>query len=302
MQGDWEKCIDSDFEIVDVSENIALLEDGAVRTREALLELEIAPNHRVISASDAWIISASIEGNLTLTSKESREPQEHFALNRTIASANVEGDTLAVLFADNEMALYDIPSKELLFKEQGGSALVADSRIVPPRFMKELVLFSTLDGKVIIINAALKKRLRTVIVSSEENFNNIIYIDVLQNKIIAATSYKLLSMSQKDIRVKYEVRNITTADDTLYVSTKQGEILSLTPELQLNAKIKLPFAHFLGMISYGDKLYLLEQEGYMIVVDKSSFEYKVYELDIEDGFVFVADRLFYVGQSAISLE
>ena len=299
---EWGKYESAKSELIDVSSNVALLEDRKALTKSGLTNVEISKNQRVVSYSDKWIISASIDGNATLTSVEDNTLQENIDLKKTIASANVEGDILAVLFADNEMALYDIPSQAVLYKEQGGKASVLDSRIVPPHFMNGLVLFATLDGKVVIVNIELKKRLRTVIVSSEDNFNNVIYMDVLDNKIIAATSYKLLSMSQKDIRVKYEMRNVVYGEKNVYITTKQGEVLSLTPDLQINSKIKFPFAHFLGMISLGKKLYILEREGYMIVVDKESFDYTVHEVDIDDGFIFVADKLFYVSDEKILVE
>jgi hypothetical protein len=302
VDADWEKYESSKSEIIEVASNVALLENREVLSKSALYSVNIAPTQRVLANSDDWILSASIDGNLTLTSKNDATLQESFDLKKTIASANVQGNVLAVLFADNETAIYDVASKAVLYKEQGGKVLAVDSRIVAPFFMKELVLFSTLDGKVIIVNVTLKKRLRTVIVSSEDNFNNIIYANVLDNKIVAATSYKILSMSQKDIRVQYEIRNVANDEKNIFITTKQGEILSLTPDLQVNSKIKLPFAHFLGMISLADKLYILEKEGYMIVVDKATFNYTVHEVDIDNGFIFVGNTMFYVSDNKILVE
>jgi len=302
LDSDWEKYESSNAEVIDVASNIALLEDRSVLSKAEVIDVEIPEGQRVISHTKSWIISASIDGNTTLTSVKDKTLQENFNLKKTVASANVNGDLLAVLFADNETALYDIPSKSILYKEQGGKALAVDSRIVNPYFMNELVLFATLDGKVIIVNTKLKKRLRTVIVSSEDNFNNIIYIDILDNKIIAATPYKILSMSRKDIRAKYEIRNVAYGEKNVFITTKQGEVLSLTPDLQVNSKIKFPFAHFLGMISYENKLYILEQEGYLIVVDKDSFDYTIHEVDMNDGFIFVGDKVFYLDDEKILVE
>jgi hypothetical protein len=109
-------------------------------------------------------------------------------------------------------------------------------------------------------------------------------------------------MAQKELRHKYEIRNIVFDGKLIYITTKQGEILALTPDLQVDSKIKLPFAHFLGMISHNDKLYILEKEGYMVVVDKKSFDYTVHEVDINDGFVFVGDNVFYVDDEKILIE
>lgn len=299
---EWSKYESSDETIIDKSINIAQLDNAKVLVKDGILDVKIQESHRVISHSDGWVVSASLEGELLLTSVEDANNTNLFELKKTIASASVSGDTLAVLFADNEISLYSISSKKVLFKEQGGKSLAVDARIVNPYFMNDLVLFSTLDGKVIIVNVNLKKKLRTIIVSSEDNFNNIIYFNVIDNKIIAATGYKILSLAAKDVRVQYEIRDIVNDDKAMYITTKQGEVISLTSDLQVNAKIKFPFAHFLGMISYGDKLYILEKEGYMIVLDKDMYNYSVHEIDIEDGFIFITDKVFYVADEKISVE
>lgn len=302
VSGDWEKEQRIPSKIVDVAANIALLDDSSALSKTAHIDIKIPQSHRVIAKSDEWVISASIDGDTTLTSMSDMSVQKNFALKKTIASANVSKNILAVIFADNEIALYDIDSKAVLFKEQGASASVVDGRITPPYFMGGLVLFGTLDGKVVIVNSELKKRLRTTIVSSEDNFNNIIYMTLLNNKIVAATPYKLLSMSQKDAREAYEIRNLAFDDENIYITTKQGNVISMNPELQVNAKIKFAFAHFLGMISLGEKLYILEKEGYLIVVDKKSFNYTIYETDVDDDFVFVGENHFYVENRKIILE
>jgi len=301
LSKDWEKTVSMDESVIDTSDNVALLENRKVLTKNGELNVSIPQNQRVISLSDNRIVSASIDGNVTVTSIKDNS-KEHFNLKKTIAGASISGDILAVLFANDDIALYSTTKKELLFKEQGGKVVANDSRIVNPFFLNDLVIFSTLDGKVIIVNSRLKKRLRTVIVSSDDYFNNVIYFNIADNKILAATSYKLLAMAQKELRHKYEIRNIVFDGKLIYITTKQGEIIALTPDLQVDSKIKLPFAHFLGMINNGEKLYILEKEGYMIVVDKKSFDYSVHEVDMDDGFVFVGDKVFYVDDEKILIE
>jgi hypothetical protein len=300
---DWDKYADLEDEIVDISSNAALLDNGKVLDKDGKVTVKIDSEHqRVLAESNGWVLSAAIDGNLTLTSLKTPELKKNFDLKRTIASASVKDNILAVLFANNEIALYNMDSKELVFKEQGGKAIANDIRIVQPYFMNDLVIFSTLDGKVIIVNSKLKKRLRTVIVSSDDYFNNIIYFAILGDKIIAASDSKILALSQKEVRAKFEVRNIVQDENAIYITTKQGEIISLTPSLQVDSKIKFPFAHFLGMISDGDNLYALEKEGYMIVVNKKTFKYTIHEVDFGDGLVFVGDKAFYVDNEKILIK
>lgn len=303
VQDDWNKYESSKFMITDTSSNVAQLEDARVLTDKGVVNVDINDTYRLISLSDGWIISASIDGNVSLVSVDDSSVIKTLDLKKSIAGASVEGNELAVIFSDNEIALYDIDSKNILFKELGAKYIATDSRIVNPYFMKGLVLFATLDGKVIFVNDVKKKRLRTVIVSSEDNFNNVISLHVVENKIIAATSYKILSIARKELRVKYEIRNIVYDDHDIYITTKQGNLISLTSDLQVISKVKFPFAHFYGMLSDGDKLYILEKEGYMIVVDKKTFDYTIHEVDFDsEGFIFTGNKKFFINDMTISVE
>jgi hypothetical protein len=302
VEKSWKKYGDLDASIIDVTSDVALLDNRKVLSKKELLDLEIASSHRLIGSSDGWVISANIDGNITLDFIADSSMQEKFALKKTVASASVQDDILAVLFSDNEMALYSISSKELLFKEQGHPPLIVDSRIVSPYFMNDLVLFLTLDGKIVIVNASLKKKLRTIIVSSQEHFNNIIYFNVVDDKLISATGHTLLSMAQKEIRVNHEIRSIVYDGANIFIATKQGEIISLTSDLELNTKVKFPFAHFLGLIHHNDKIYALEKEGYLIELNKDLLSYEIYEADVEEGYLFSGTNNFYMDDVYLSLE
>jgi len=303
VSNDWEHYSDLEDEIIDISSNTALLGNGKVLDKDGNVTIKIDSKHqRVLGRSENWILSATIDGNLSVTAKDMPQVKKSFVLKSTIATAGIHDNILAVLFANNEIALYDMASKELLFKEQGAKALANDIRIVQPYFMNDLVIFSTLDGKVIIVNSKLKKRLRTVIVSSADYFNNIIYFSIFGDKIVAASDSKVLALSQKELRAKFEIRNIVHDQENIYITTKQGEVMALTPSLQVRSKIKFPFAHFLGMLEDEKKLYILEKEGYMIVVDKKNFDYSIHEVDIDDGLVFVGKNAFYVDNEKILIK
>ncbi|WP_324170682.1 hypothetical protein [Sulfurimonas sp.] len=302
VKDDWKFYGTKKERIVDVSSDVAMLESRKVLLKDGVIETKVEESHRLLGSSDGWIVSSSIDGELTINYIEDASMKKTFNLKKTIAAASAKNDILAVLFADNEMALYSISQNSLLVKIQGSPPVVVNAKIVNPYFMKDLVVFLTLDGKIVIVNVKLKKKLRTVIVSSEDNFNNIIDFKVVDSKLIASTGNKILSMAEKEIRVSYEIRNIAYDDIYIYITTKQGEIISLTPDLQVNAKVKFPFAHFLGLIMHKDKIYALEKEGYIIELSKDLLKYDVYEVDIEDGYIFVADKIFYIDDEYISFE
>ncbi|MDA7816582.1 PQQ-like beta-propeller repeat protein [Sulfurimonas sp.] len=300
--GDWEKYGDSDFSIENIAPNAALVEDKKVFASGSVNKIKVPDGHSLLGFSDGWILSTNIVGDLSLQHADDFALAYSFTLKKTIAAASVNGDTLAVLFANNEMALYSLSEKNLLLKIQGNAPLAVNYKIITPYFRDDLVLFSTLDGKVVIANVKTKKKLRTSIVSSEDNFNNIIYFNFVENKIIAATAHKIMSLSRKEAREKYDIRGVIDDGRNIFLATKQGEIVSITSDLQINAKAKFPFAHFLGMIISNDKLYVLEKAGYMIEFSKDLLEYKVYDVDLDEGYVFIQDKKFYVDDEYISVE
>ena len=302
VKDDWRSYGDLNESISDISLDAAMLQNGGVLLKSGAVDTSIEKSFRILGTSDGWVLSSSIDGQLVIDFIGDASMKQRFNLKKTIAGASIKDDILAVLFADNELALYSISKKSLLLKVQGNPPVVVDDRIVNPYFMKDLVIFLTLDGKIVIVNSKLKKKLRTTIVSSQDNFNNIIYFNVIDKKLVAATGSKILSMSKKEIRADYEIRDIVYDGTNIYISTKQGEIISLTSDLQVNAKVKFPFAHFLGLIVSKDKLYALEKEGYIIELSKDLLKYDVYEVDLDDGYVFVGDKKFYVDGEYISVE
>jgi hypothetical protein len=201
------------------------------------------------------------------------------------------------------MALYSLESKKLLFKEPSNAPVAVDARISNPYFLKELVMFLTLDGKIVIVNSETKQVLRSVVVGSDEYFNNITYMNVIDNNLVASTGNTVLALSQKEAREKYEIRNIAYTTDGIWLTTKQGEVIALSPTLQLKAKKKFPFAHFVGISVQNDRVFVMEQEGYMIALSKNLLTYDIYDIDMDSANkIFVGDGQFYFDDRYINLK
>lgn len=298
----WDKQEFLDEYIVNTAAEGAVLENGQILTKEGVQEFSLPEGYNYIGQSDGWIIGAQTDGELLLERIDDNTTRTVFQLNKTVAGATVQGDFVAVLFASNDMALYRLSTKELVLKEGGTPPLTVDNRITNPSFLNELVLFLTLDGKIVIINSETKQVLRSMLVSSEEHFNNIIYFNVVDNVMVAATSTRILSLSEKERREKYELRDVLFTEEGIWITTKEGEVVALTPSLQLKAKRRYPFAHFLGMIIYNDKLYLLERQGYIIALSKDLSVSDVYEINLDDGYVYVGDKAFYVNDVVYPIE
>lgn len=303
VKGEWRNAGHLSASIAQSTSSAALLENGTVLTKEGEKKIKIPQEYRLINADENWVISESPESNLVLFPSDGTDGKITLELKRGVAAASVQNDTVAVLFANNEMALYSLESKKLVFKESGNAPIAVDARIANPYFLKELVLFLTLDGKIVIVNSETKQVLRSVVVSSAEFFNNITYMNVIDNHLVASTGSGVLALSQKESREKYEIRNIVYTSEGIWLTTKQGEIIALSPTLQFKAKKKFPFAHFVGLSVQSDRVYALEQEGYMIALTKNLLSYDIYDVDMDsDNKVFVGDGRFYFDDRYINIK
>ncbi len=280
-----------DSHITEISGENATLEDGRVITKKGLDLTRFPKGYRFVFKNEEWSLAVKTGGEIFAVKNENESKALH--LPKTVAAAALKGNLLAVIFADNELALYDFNSAELIFKEPASESTAVDMRIANPRFLNELVLFPTLDGKIVIVNAETKTLLRTIIVSSEQYFNNIIYFNMIDDALYAVTPYKIYTLGEKESRIEIEARNVRVDTKGIWVATKQGELVSMTHSLEIISRKKFPFAHFLGLIVTDELLYAAEKNGYIIVTPHDLSSSKVYDFSLEDGFFYTSDEGFY---------
>lgn len=277
--------------IIDLSGEGATLEDGSVLTKKGLDLTRFPQGYRFVFKNEEWSLGVKTGG--TLFALKNDNESKTLSLPKTVAAAALQGDLLAVVFADNELALYDFSNGELLYKEPASESTVVDMRVANPRFLNDLVLFPTLDGKIVIVNADTKILLRTIIVSSEQYFNNIIYFTMIDDALYAATPYKIYTLGAKEARVEMEARNVHVNQNGVWVATKQGELISMNSSLEILSRQKFPFAHFLGLVVTDEALYAAEKQGYIIVAPTDLSSNKVYDFSLEKGFFYTSDEGFY---------
>jgi len=302
VKGEWRSAGNLSAPLHSVSEAGAVLANGNLLTKQGEQKVKIPSDFHLLNISDSWVVTQNGANDLELIPEDGVGAHVVLELKRTVAAATVQGDTIAVLFGNNEMALYSLQTKKMTFKESSNAPIAVDARIGNPKFLKDLVLFLTLDGKIVIVNIADKKLLRSIIIGSEEYFNNVIYLNMIENNMVAATGASVLALSQKESREKYEVRDIAYAEDGVWLTTKQGEVIALSPTLQYKAKKKFPFAHFVGISVQKDRVYLLEQGGYLIALNKNLLTYDVYDVDMKHDTVFVGDEKIYFNDRYINIK
>jgi len=87
--------------IEDISPDAALVEGRKVLLKGKVIDIMIPEQDKLLGYSDGWVMHADIDGNLTLNYATDSKMIEKFSLKRTIATAGIKDDLLAVLFANN---------------------------------------------------------------------------------------------------------------------------------------------------------------------------------------------------------
>ncbi|MGL2621118.1 plasminogen-binding protein pgbA C-terminal domain-containing protein [Helicobacter pylori] len=218
-------------------------------------------------------------------------PLETFAL-----SASVKGNLLAVVLADNSANLYDITSQKLLFSEKGSPSTTINSLMAMPIFMDTVVVFPMLDGRLLVVDYVHGNPtpIRNIVISSDKFFNNITYLIVDGNNMIASTGKRILSVvSGQEFNYDGDIIDLLYDKGTLYVLTLDGQILQMDKSLRELNSVKLPFASLNTIVLNNNKLYSLEKRGYVIEVDLNDFDsYNVYKTPTIGSFkLFSSNRL-----------
>lgn len=285
-----------------VSRDGATYENGMLVTKKrGLLKNKLEKDFRFVYDSGHSVLAAREDGTVrVLANGETRfENKFEFALS----AGAIKGNLLALVFSNNTLALYDMKVKKELYSEALEPTFANDSRLANPIFLNDLVIFPTLDGRLLIMDSVKKIILRDVAISDKELFNNVLFLDEKNNVLVAATATKVIAINPKNINTKrIDVKDILYDTNALYIFTKTGKILLTDLNLDVKKEIKFPFAMFSAVMGT-DKLYVVEKSGYLIEIDKNLESSKVYELpsEINKPLFTFKNRLFF-GQHFIKIK
>ncbi len=282
--------------IIDVTRDGATLENGQVITKDGLLDIKLPKEFEFIGDAKEYVVGAKNCGDIVIIDKKSKKTvyKKHFDFKRASA-AKIEGDLLALIFDNNEIMIIDFKKDEELFSQKSDKIYSVDAKIASPYFLGDLVLFPTLDGKIIIVDKVGKRVIRNILVGTEKFLNNIIFLDVIDNRLIAATPNKVVSVNPQNINtINIDLNDILYVKDAVYILAKDGRVIMTDPDLNILKTRKYPFAHFTGIV-YGEYMYIIEKEGYIIATDKSLRVSNIFELPdaIEDYIYTSKDKIFY---------
>jgi hypothetical protein len=281
--------------LADVSRDGATYQNGQViAKRSGLLNLVIPKGFRYINESESKVIITSGSGEVKVLDEASNVIFEK-AFDRELVSGAIKGNLLAMVFGDNQIMLYDISNNHMIYKEALVRAVALDARLANPKFLNDLVVFPTLDGRLLIMDSRKKIVLRDVAISNKALFNNVLFLDVLDNTLIAATASKVISIDPKQINnLNIDVKDIIYKNHKVYVFTKSGKVLLCDENLKKLKEIQFPHALFSAVFENG-KLYIVEKKGYLIEIEPDLSSYRVLKMpdEIENSLFATGNKIYF---------
>ncbi|MCT7548694.1 hypothetical protein N5U18_09345 [Aliarcobacter butzleri] len=276
----------------------ATLEDNKVITKNGISQNELPEGFEFLNLTeDGRIIATNYIDKILIGNQERK-------VSEVVVAASLRNEKLALIYSNNSMELIDINTNKTLFKEYLPISLANDIRITNPFFMGNLILFPSLNGRVIIVSSVNNEAVRNISVDPDSQFNNIIYIGVIESNqtLIVASPNRVVSISPRDVISKeYDLRDIIVNNNDIYIATIDGQIIKLNATLDQVAKKKYKYAK-IHALAFSDSLYAVESQGFLINIDENFDKDVIYDFsfDNEERMIAIGNKIYF-GSDYITL-
>lgn len=277
-----------DDDIQTFNRNGATLDNGHFLSSYGVSNYALPEGFEFINQVNNTVIATNNKDKILLN-------DEIIEINDVVVAASIENNNLALVFSNNTIAIYSLLEKKIVFKEYFKESSANDIRITNPLFMNNLILFPTLDGKIIVVSKDEKKSVKNIVVDPDSTFNNIIFLNVVNDTLIAATNHKIIAVGTGSLNVKtYEIREVITSEKNIYIGTIDGRLIKLDLTLNELASKKYKFAKFYAL-AFADALYALESQGYLIKVDEDFEKDVVYDFSFneEAKVITIGNKIYF---------
>ena len=266
----------------------ATLGDSRIISTNGISTNKIPNNFKFLNNFGDLFITSNYKDKLLIGTKELNTKE-------AVIAASIKNNILAMIYSNNSIELYDLDKNKTLFKEYLSLSLANDTRIVNPFFMNDIILFPTLNGKIVIVSLKTNKIVKDIIVDAKGKFNNLIYLNVVNDVLITASANKVISIANGKLSTKeYEVRDIIVNKNSLYIATIDGQIIKTDLFLNEEAKKKFKYSK-IHALAFSDSLYAIESQGFIIKVseDFSKEEVIKFDFDNEQRMIVIDNKVYY---------
>lgn len=291
-----------DSKIIETNLNFATLRNDKVLSKDGIIkDFELEKNFRLLYYEADEFVIADKDGNLKITNAQNEELYSH-KFDAAVLSVALSGDDMALVLADNTIILIN-RSLGVKFSQTLTPAPAQDSRVASPYFMDTLIVYPTLDGKLVVVDRASQKVLRDIVVGSADFFNNVIYLNITNDLMIAATSKKIVVVSATEtFSYNEEIRSAVVAGNFIFIFAKNGTVIKTNLQLEKIAEKKFKYAILNQSSVYNGFLYVFEKTGYLIKSDLNLEQTQVFRLkSATDEKGFMKDGRFYFANKILNL-
>lgn len=286
------KVKDIDSAIIDYNADGATLENSKYISKDGVSTMSLVEGYKFINNSNGIILAANDSGYVYMNDNAAITIME---FDKRVISATISGQLLALGFVDNSIALYNIETKKTVFKEYLKGSILNDIRIANPIFLNTVILFPTLDGKISVVSKDTKAVVKTINIDPESKINNVIFLQPIGDTLIAATSKKIFSFTDGKVKLHdLDIKSVAINNQNVFVATLEGKLIKYDYELNLLKSKKFKYAKF-HTIGYASYLYALESQGYIIRLDDTFNEVKIFDFsfDEEEKTIIIDDKLYF---------
>ncbi len=289
--------------IVDISRDGATLENGHYIGKQGVSSIVLGEGYRFLSESSTYVLAGNTEGVLKVIKKSTGEPIRAVSLHVPIVSATIQSGIIAYVLNDNTFGIYQVADNRKVIENRSEITYAIDTRAASPMFIDSLAVMPMLDGRLIIFNVAGDSdNAKVIYISSEKIFNNVVYLSRMGNTMVAATPKRLITLGgdgQEEYRAN--ISEVAISNSTIYLFTKEGEVIKLDSTLNPSAQKKFKYAHFSAATVFGGRVFALDQQGSLIVLSKDLKKHKIYDLGEVETPAFIAGTKLYKDGEIIEL-
>jgi len=288
--------------LVDLSRDGGTLDNGYYLGKSGINALDLGEGYRFLNESKRYVLAANAEGILKIINKKTGEAERAVALHIPVVAASIKNGVIAYILSNNTFGIYEMGANRKIVESRSERTFAIDTRAASPMFIENLVVMPMLDGKLIIVNMNDTENAKVVYISSEQAFNNVIFLSRMGNTMVAATPKRLITLGNAGkLEYKANISEVAIDGNKIYLFTKEGNILALNSKLEVVASAKFKFAHYAAATAFNGKVYALDQQGSLIVLNSTLTKSKVYDVGAVDEPAFISGTKLYKDGKVIEL-
>ena len=275
--------------------------DGSYITPQGEGSIILPKGYYYVNSDGGRILAADRVGNIIVL-KSNGEELAHTKLEAPLVSGVAYYAGIAYLLQGNRFGIYDPFKNKIIYQKEFRGGAVVDNRLANPIVTQNFLAIPTLDGKLVFISLHTYRPPSVLPVGTLKNYGNIIYLKAFGNEIVAATPTNVITISKEGKKVyNAKVADITIKNGLIYILTRDGLVVKLSPNLELIQSKKFAYADFATIAVLDGKIYAFAKSGSLVVMDDNMQKHKVYSVGSAKDYSYVSGKWLYIDKVKVDL-